>query len=152
MVAGGWHLDVRPQQQERSSQRQYDAQPWQRSGGRHHTPRRTGLRPEAARSYRLLATLVVCLLSCACLLHRLHARICFFLLCIFFLKGFLCVAACSASRVFQVNPNPNPKCRVPEMSGFIYFEQISGWSFQNSKFKRPEKSDPKFSGNPNAQA
>src|SRR6185312_11505067 len=27
----------------------------------------------------------------------------------------------SAIRVVRVNPNPNPKCRVPEFSGFDYF-------------------------------
>ena len=27
----------------------------------------------------------------------------------------------SAIRVGRVNPNPNPKCRVPEFSGFDYF-------------------------------
>jgi len=38
------------------------------------------------------------------------------------------------------------------MSDFIYFEQILGWSFQNPKFKKTEKSDPKISDSPNAQA
>jgi len=41
-------------------------------------------------------------------------------------------------RVIRVNPNPNPKCRVPEMSGFDYFQQISGCIFQNPKFQKPE--------------
>jgi hypothetical protein len=68
-------------------------------------------------------------------------------LCCYFLIAFL-----AASRVVQVNPNPNPKCRVPEISGFIYFEQISGWSFQNRKFKESKKPDLKISGSPNAQA
>ena len=27
----------------------------------------------------------------------------------------------SAIRVGRVNPNPNPKCRVPEFSGFDFF-------------------------------
>jgi len=38
------------------------------------------------------------------------------------------------------------------MSGFVYFEKISGSNFRNPKFKKPEKPDPKFSGSPNAQA
>jgi len=54
-----------------------------------------------------------------------------------FLLWICVVATCSvdllqaaflaASRVDRVNPNP--KYRVPEMSGFVYFKQISGWSF-----------------------
>ena len=55
------------------------------------------------------------------------------------------------SRVDRVNPNPNPNFRVPEFSGFEYFQRISGFSFQNPKFLKPEKPNPKFSGNPNAQ-
>ena len=54
-------------------------------------------------------------------------------------------------RVVRVNPNPNPKCRVPEFSGFDYFQQFSGCSFTNPKFYKPEKSDPKISDNSNAQ-
>jgi hypothetical protein len=36
------------------------------------------------------------------------------------------------------------------MSGSDYFGETSGCSFQNPKFQKPEKPDPKFSGNPNA--
>ena len=50
-----------------------------------------------------------------------------------------------------VRVNPNPKCQVLEMSGFIYFEHKSGLNFQNPKYRKPEKPDPKFSGSPNAQ-
>jgi len=66
------------------------------------------------------------------------------LMCCFLLAAFL-----AASRVVRVNPTPNPKYRVPEISDFVYFKQILGWSFQNSKF---EKTDPKFLDSPNTQA
>ena len=111
-----------------------DARP--RSGGRHHNT--TGgaeysgglpaaclllllrLQPAAcilACLRLLLASLLACYAGCLLvdlLLPRLH-------LCCYLLAAFIV-----ASRVVRVNPNPNPKCRVPEMSGFVYFEQISG--------------------------
>jgi hypothetical protein len=39
---------------------------------------------------------------------------------------------------------------VPEMSGFYYSVQILGNNYQNPKFQKLEKPDPKFSGYPNA--
>jgi len=51
---------------------------------------------------------------------------------------------------FGYYPNLNPNFRVPEMSGFYYSVQISGNNYQNPKFQKPEKPDPKFSGYPNA--
>ena len=37
------------------------------------------------------------------------------------------------------------------MSVFYFFGQIMGINYQNPKFRKPEKSDPKFSGYPNGQ-
>ena len=45
-----------------------------------------------------------------------------------------CGVSGSAIRVVRVYPNPNPKFRVPEMSGSGFCQQISGSSFQNPKF------------------
>jgi hypothetical protein len=49
-----------------------------------------------------------------------------------------------------VREYPNPKFRVPEVSGIEKPVVISGIDSQNPKFKKPELPDPKISGNPNA--
>ena len=135
-----------------------DARP--RSGGRHHNTtggaEYSGGLPAACDAGCLLAIATTpaacCLHPCllapaacilACLLRRLLARgsaassFAFVLL----LAGCLhsCISGCSGK--------PEPK-----MSDFVYFELILGWSFQNPKFKKTEKSDPKILDSPNAQA
>jgi hypothetical protein len=52
------------------------------------------------------------------------------------------------SRVFR--EYPNPKCRVPDLLGSIFLNLVSGSSFWNPNFLKPELPDPKFSGYPNA--
>ena len=55
-------------------------------------------------------------------------------------------------RVYRVYPNPNPKLRVPELSGSDFSELKSGSIFYYPNFILPELPDPKNSGNPNAQS
>ena len=55
-------------------------------------------------------------------------------------------------RVYRVYPNPNPKLRVPELSGSDFSELKSGSIFYYPNFVLPELPDPKNSGNPNAQS
>jgi hypothetical protein len=54
------------------------------------------------------------------------------------------------NRVDWVYPNPNPKLRVPAISGSNISGLISGIIFHYPKLRVPEFLDPKFSGNPNA--
>ena len=55
-------------------------------------------------------------------------------------------------RVYRVYPNPNPKLRVPELSGSDFSELKSGSIFCYPNFVLPELPDPKNSGKPNAQS
>jgi hypothetical protein len=57
---------------------------------------------------------------------------------------------CYKNRVDWVYPNPNPKIRVPAISGSNISGLISGIILHYPKLRVPEFLDPKFSGNPNA--
>jgi hypothetical protein len=55
-------------------------------------------------------------------------------------------------RVEREYPNPNPKLRVPAISGNKISGLTSGNSFNYPNFSLPELPDPIGSGNPNAQS
>lgn len=54
-------------------------------------------------------------------------------------------------RVYWVNPNPNPKLRVPEIAGNWFLGLIAGSKSYYPNFLKPELPAPNFAGNPNAQ-
>jgi len=57
-----------------------------------------------------------------------------------------------AYQLYQGYLNPNPKCWVPELSGFPFLRQFSDPSFQNRKSEKPKLPDLNFSGYPIPQA
>jgi hypothetical protein len=84
--------------------------------------------------------------------------------CMFVVENFISIMLLKNSIMFEVflsiykfqvereYPNPNPKLRVPAISGNTISGPTSGNSFNYPNFSLPELPDPIGSGNPNAQS
>jgi hypothetical protein len=84
--------------------------------------------------------------------------------CMFVVENFISIMLLKNSIMFEVflsiykfrvereYPNPNPKLRVPAISGNTISGLTSGNSFNYPNFSLPKLPDPIGSGNPNAQS